>query len=140
MNAVEIEEAISELMDQPFDPKEFAYAFLTAFGNKKATIDKLKKGNTNSSDIDGGVLQRNNIHIAVCNEGAVTETLGSLKASPATAKGKCKFILATDGEQLEAEDMNSGDTIACDNSDFPNKFAFFLALAGITTIKKIKNR
>ena len=138
MNAVEIEEAISELAEQPFDAGGFPFAFLEAFGNKKATIDRLKKGDTNSSDIDGGVLQRNNIHIAICAEGAVTDTLKALKASPATAKGRAKFILATDGVELEAEDLNSGETIACPFKEFPNKFAFFLPLAGIATVKQIK--
>ena len=138
MNAVEIEEAVSELAEQPFDPNIFPFAFLEAFGNKKATIDRLKRGNTNSSDIDGGILQRNNIHIAVCDKGAVTETLGQLKASPSTAKGKAKFVLATDGELFEGEDLNSGETIACAYADFPNKFAFFLTLAGISAIKQIK--
>ena len=35
MNAVEIEEAVSTLADQPFDPAEFPFAFLRAFGNKE---------------------------------------------------------------------------------------------------------
>lgn len=34
MNAVEIEEAISLLADQPFESAAFPYAFLEAFGNK----------------------------------------------------------------------------------------------------------
>ena len=38
MNAVEIEQAVSELAEQPFDPVEFPYAFLMAFGNKDTTI------------------------------------------------------------------------------------------------------
>ena len=38
MNAVEIEEAISALAEQPFDPAEFPYAFLQAFSNKDTTI------------------------------------------------------------------------------------------------------
>jgi hypothetical protein len=33
LNAVEIEEAISQLVDQTFDPENFPYAFLEAFGN-----------------------------------------------------------------------------------------------------------
>jgi len=37
LNAVEIEEAISKLAEQPFDPMEFPYAFLEAFGNKTTT-------------------------------------------------------------------------------------------------------
>ena len=43
MNAVEIEEAVSNLAEEPFDPAGFPFAFLEAFGNKKATIDKLRK-------------------------------------------------------------------------------------------------
>ena len=38
MNAVEIEEAISALAEEPFDPVEFPYQFLVAFGNKETTI------------------------------------------------------------------------------------------------------
>ena len=40
------------------------------------------------------VVQRNNIHIAVCNVGGVGNTFKALRASPATTKAKAKFILA----------------------------------------------
>ena len=78
MNAVEIEEAISDLAIKPFDKEEFPYQFLAAFGNKDITIKRLRTGNNNSSDIPGGVLQRNNIHLAVCDTGDVSETLTAL--------------------------------------------------------------
>ena len=55
MNAVEIEEAITLLADQPFDPESFPFAFLEAFGNKATTIKRLKSGASNASDIEGGV-------------------------------------------------------------------------------------
>jgi hypothetical protein len=64
VNAVEIEEAISTLAEQPFDAAEFPFAFLQAFGNKDTTIKRLRAGASNKSDL-GGVLQTNNIHIAV---------------------------------------------------------------------------
>ncbi len=139
MNAVEIEEAISLLAEQGFDSDNFPYAFLEAFGNKPATIKRLKSGNTNSSDIEGGVLQRNNIHIAVCSEGTVSETLTRLKESPATIKGKAKFVVATDGVDFEAEDLTSDDPpVVCRFKEFPDHFGFFLSLAGITTVKQIR--
>ncbi|OEJ66578.1 class I SAM-dependent DNA methyltransferase [Magnetovibrio blakemorei] len=137
MNAVEIEEAISQLAEQPFDPAGFPFAFLEAFGNKETTLKKLRAGASNKSDV-GGVLQTSNIHIKVCAEGQVTQTLSALKASPASTKAKAKFILATDGVALEAEDMASGETIACDYPDFPNHFGFFLSLAGISTVQQIR--
>ncbi len=138
MNAVEIEEAISTLAEQPFEPQEFPFAFLEAFGNKKTTIKRLRAGSSNKSDL-GGVLQTNNIHIKVCAEGEVSKTITALRESHATAKAKAKFILATDGETLEAEDLVS-DTppIACEYKDFPDHFGFFLPLAGITTVKQIR--
>ncbi|MGX1307076.1 hypothetical protein AB7M35_001796 [Amorphus suaedae] len=138
MNAVEIEKAISDLAEQPFDAEEFPYLFLQAFGNKETTLKRLRKGESNKSDV-GGVLQTNNIHIAAAAPGEVTETLGRLKASPATARAKAKFILATDGDIFEAEDLASGETVACAYADFPNHFGLFLPLAGITTVKQIRD-
>ncbi|MCA8275041.1 lactate dehydrogenase [Burkholderia sp. AU30280] len=139
MNAVEIEAAVSDLAEAPFDPEDFPYAFLAAFGNKDTTIARLRKGDTNKSDVPGGVLQRNNIHLATCSPGQVNATLNALRASLETAKGKVKFILATDGDTLEAEEMASGETIACEYAKFAGHFGFFLPLAGISTIKEIKD-
>lgn len=138
MNAVEIEQAISELAEQPFDTAEFAFQFLIAFGNPETTIRRLRAGNNNKSDIPNGVLQRTNIHIATCGVGEVNSTLAALKASPETTKAKAKFILATDGDEFQAEDLNSGETIACDYAKFANHFGFFLPLAGISTVKQIR--
>jgi hypothetical protein len=137
VNAVEIEEAVSNLAEQPFDAQEFPYSFLEAFGNKATTIKRLRTGASNKSDLDG-VLQTSNIHIKVCEPGAVTDTLVALKESPATKKARAKFVLATDGEWLEAEDLNSGETVACDYADFHEHFGFFLPLAGISTVQQIR--
>jgi hypothetical protein len=136
LNAVEIEQAITDLAEQPFDAANFPYAFLEAFGNKETTIKRLRSGASNKSDL-GGVLQTNNIHIATCDRGNVAETLTALKASPATGKAKARFVLATDGVDFEAEDLTSGDTVACAYTDFPDHFGFFLPLAGITTVRQI---
>ena len=138
MNAVEIEEAVSRLAEAPFDAEAFPYAFLEAFGNKETTLKRLKSGNTNQSDLAGAVLQRNNIHLKVCSEGEVTAGLAALRQSAATARQKAKFILATDGKSFEAENLVDGETVACDYADFENHFGFFLPLAGITTVKQIR--
>ncbi len=141
VNAVEIEEAVSALTEAPFDAAEFPFAFLAAFGNKDATLRKLRSAKasetTNKSDV-GGVLQRNNIHLAVAPAGAVSATLATLRESPATAKHKARFILATDGATVEAEHLDSGEPLACAWADLPNHFGFFLPLAGITTVRQIR--
>ena len=137
MNAVEIEEAISALAEQPFDAAEFPYAFLLAFGNPQTTVKRLRAGSTNKSDV-GGVLQAKNIHIKTCAEGEATATLTALRESPATTRAKVKFILATDGIEFQAEDLSSGEAVICPFADFPNHFGFFLPLAGITTVRAIR--
>ena len=139
MNAVEIEAALSDLALEPFDADEFPYQFLAAFGNKDVTLKRLRTGNNNASDLQGGVLLRNNIHLASCALGRVGETLQALRSSPATTKAKAKFILATDGQTLEAEELITGETVTSEYVDFPNHFGFFLPLAGISTIKEIKD-
>jgi hypothetical protein len=138
MNAVEIEEAVSELVNQPFDRAEFPYEFLKAFDNKDATIKKLRAGASNLSDIAGAVLQRNNIHIATCDAGKVDETLRALRESPKTATAKAKFVLVTDGDTIQAEDMATGEVVVCAYSQLPDRFGFFLSLAGISTVKQIR--
>jgi hypothetical protein len=138
MNAVEIEEAVSGLAEAPFNPAAFPYAFLEAFGNKETTLQRLKSGNTNQSDLAGGVLQRSNIHLKVCPEGEVTATLAALRQSAATVRHKAKFILATDGKSFEAENFADGETVTCAYAHFHDHFGFFLPLAGITTVKQIR--
>lgn len=141
MNAVEIEEAVTELAGQAFDPEEFPYAFLRAFGNKETTIKRLRSGATNKSDISApwhGVLQTNHIHIAVCPKDDVPKALIALRESPATTKAKARFVLATDGAAIGAEDLTSGEIVNCAYEDMPNHFGFFLALAGISTVQQIR--
>lgn len=79
MNAVEIESAISELALQPFDMAEFPFAFLAAFGSKDTALKRLRAGNNNAPDVSGGVLLRNNIHLAACESGTVGEALKTLR-------------------------------------------------------------
>ncbi len=58
MNTVEIEEEVSNLVADTFDPETFPFKFLEAFGNKPTTIQKLEKGDSNQSDL-GDIFQRN---------------------------------------------------------------------------------
>jgi len=81
LNAVEIEEAISQLADQPFDAANFSYAFLEAFGNEETTIKRLRGGASNKSDL-GGVLQTDSIQFLI-----VTVTIGYARTHVQTDPG-----------------------------------------------------
>lgn len=141
MNAVEIEEAIYELAQAPFDPAEFPFQFLAAFGNNEVTLKRLRKvgsGGTNLSDVPGAILQRNHIHLAVCEQGQVRETFEALKASAKNSTYRIKLILATDGESFEAEYLATGEPLACAYAELAEQFGYFLPFAGITTVQEIK--
>ncbi len=135
MNAVEIEAAVSDLASAEFDDIEFHFSFLRAFGNKETTINLLRKGGKNASDC-GGVLQVNNVHIAVA-DGNVSSKLAELRSSPKTKSKKAKFIVATNGQDFEAENVLSGDGISCTLADLPDYFSFFLPLAGISAERQL---
>ena len=51
------------------------------------TIKRLRAGASNKSDL-GGVLQTNNIHIAISPPGEVTKTLAALKGKPGHGEGE----------------------------------------------------
>ncbi|MHC9011898.1 class I SAM-dependent DNA methyltransferase [Stenotrophomonas rhizophila] len=141
MNAVEIEEAIYELAQAPFDSAEFPFQFLAAFGNNEVTLKRLRKvgsGGTNLSDVPGAILQRNHIHLAVCEPGKVRETFEALKASAKNSTYRIKLVLATDGESLEAEYLVTGEPLACPYAELAEHFGYFLPFAGITTVQEIK--
>ncbi|MEM6623091.1 MAG: DNA methyltransferase [Pseudomonadota bacterium] len=138
MNAVEIEQAISDLADLPYDAAGFPYAFLECFDNSETRSKKLRKGTSNKSDV-GGVLQAGSIHLKTCEPGTVPETLAALKDSKATQtkRNKVRFVLSTDGQHVEAEDLQTGDVIACDYADLPNYFVFFWPIAGLSKTKQL---
>ncbi len=56
----------------------------------------------------------------------------------ATTRYRAKFILATVGQDFEAENVIDEETIACSYPAFADHFGFFLPLAGITTVKQIR--
>lgn len=146
MNAVEIEQAVSELAAAEFDAQDFPFAFLETFGNKATTIKRLRSGSSNSSDLKNAenvmqaVLQRNNIQIATCASGCADATLKTLRDSASITKAKAKYILATDDDMLVAEELANSDGITSKYTDVTSHFGFFLPLAGASTVKQIKER
>jgi hypothetical protein len=93
-----------ELARAPFDPNEFPFAFLAAFGNKETTVKRLRSGSSNASDVEGGVLQRNNIQYRGLRRSRPgRQNARRVAQEPKAAAAKAKFVLTTDGVKLEAE-------------------------------------
>jgi hypothetical protein len=139
MNAVEIEQAISDLALQPFDAAGVPLRLpgrLRQQGHHAQAPAHGQQQRLGCARWRASAQQHPHRRLPARPRGRHPQRLA---ASPATAKAKAKFILATDGQTLEAEELASGETIACAYPDFPNHFGFFLPLAGISTIKEIKD-
>lgn len=107
-------------------PQSSLFSSWKPLETRKRRSNGSARENLTNRDV-GDVLQTNNIHIATCKPGDVTKTLAALKAIRATARAKARFVLATDGEMFEAEDLTTDDApVSSSYSDFPNDFGFFL--------------
>lgn len=109
MNAIKIEEAISPFAEQSFEAQKYPYAFLVSFENKAEKLKRFWCSASNRPDL-GCIPQAQNIHIAVSHQGDIT---APYTVSPLTAEATAKFVLATDGNELETGDLNIVETIAC---------------------------
>ena len=97
MYIADIEEAVSRLGAAPFDPTSFPFDFIAAYDAPPATVTRIRNGSQNASDVPGGVLWRQKLHLLVCERGQVENALDRLQASRATASQRVQFIAATDG-------------------------------------------
>lgn len=145
MKTTEIADAVQQLVDAPFEKETFPFQFLQAFGADDVTIKRLRSGNSNKSDIDGAVLPggktKLKVHILSTDPGEVDQAMDRLRESDATEKHKARFLLATDGQTLQAIDLKGGadDVLACTFAEFADRFAFFFPMVGISLTDEIKD-
>ena len=129
-----------EKMTDSFEVQEFPYKFLDACGKLEPTIRRLRNGDANESDIDGGVLQRSHIHIKACEKGKLLEAMEALRSSSATKKrsNKVKFLLACDGQNviLDIRDDRKTPTLEFAYHEFPDYMQYLRPLAGLSPVKK----
>ena len=135
MNAVEIEEAVSALVAEPFT-RQSSHTSSLRRSASRTPPSKSSGWSVEHIRCSGAVLLRSNVHLIVTDAGKTTERLHALKASQKTAKGKAKFILATDGE-LRGRGPDQRRDRRLRLHRLPDHFGFFLPLAGITTVRQI---
>lgn len=135
MYIADIEEAVSRIAAAPFNPESFPFDFIAAYDAPPATVTRIRNGTQNASDLDGGVLWRQKLHMLVCARGEVEAALDRLVASRATTGQRVQFLVATDGNELAARDLKADDAIFCAFDEVGDRFGFFLPLAGYSRYK-----
>lgn len=131
----DIEEAVSRIAAEPFNAETFPYDFIAAYDAPPATVTRIRNGSQNATDLDGGLLWRQKLHMLVCAPGQVEASVQQLIASRATERQKAQFLLATDGIEVAARDLRADDATFFPFEEFGNHFGFFLPLAGYSRYK-----
>lgn len=131
MNIAEIETALRELVEQPFDPAEFAFEFLRIYDAPKSTVTKLQQGQDADLLQGGDVLWKKKLWFRVAPKGKAARTVDAMVADPAAVKQAPRFLLATDGHEVYARDATVDRTLDVEFSKLNDSFDFFLPLAGI---------
>ncbi len=135
MNPTEIADALEEIASRPFDGGEFAFAFAAAMGSPQATVSKLRSGTINKSKVPGAVLMNRKFYAMVTEPGAVDQGLSMIRSDKKTTTHKPAILLATDGVDLSAEHVASGDSLHIKFADLHHHFGFFLPAAGMSRYK-----
>ena len=129
-NIEQIEYSVKELATLK-GSSEFAFAFLRAFGEPETTITRLKQGDYNSAKYAGEILLKRKIFFKIASDKDCYVEIDELKNDKHIRKNKPRFIIVTDWVDLLAIDTARDDTLSCKFEELPDKFVFFLPLAGM---------
>jgi hypothetical protein len=117
-----------------FNPQEFIYDLLLAYGILKTSVIRLKKGDFNLSKIDGEVLYKGKVFFSTANTDLHLK-VDELATQERILKQKPRFIILTDFKILVAKDLKTKANIDIPITDLPNYYDFFLPLSGAEVYK-----
>lgn len=132
MNIAEIESSLKDLVDKPFEPAEFPFAFLAAYDAPKATITKLRQ----ASSVDligerGEVYWKKKLLYRSAKPGTAGRTIEVMASAWAGKKDAPRILLCVDGRDALALDSKTGALLDTEYCRLNDAFDFFLPLAGI---------
>ena len=139
MNISEIAGNVAQLMGNPPERDEFIYEFLLAYNTPKATISRLKSGQSNLTKDPGEILLKKKMWFRQLethelhgkNAGELLSAIEEMKFSKKAKTNDPRFLMVTDFEQILAVDRKTGDTLDIPFRSLENHFDFFLYLAGM---------
>lgn len=131
MNPKEIEDAVRDLVAQPFDPATFPFDLITLHNASPVTVARLRSGTTNKAREPGDVLWPKYLFFRPVEPGADPRAAGAaLVADPLTKRHKPRFILVTDGREIQMRDLKLDETETVEFEKLHEKAPFLWPLAG----------
>jgi len=130
MNIEKLEESVRSLVTK-LDEGSFIYDLLLAYGQPKASITRLKKGDYNRSANNGEVVWKKKLAFKHETTDDLHEAVDKLQNDVAVTKHQPRFIVVTDFETLLAVDTKTDDSLETPIVDLANHFDFFLPWSGL---------
>lgn len=138
MNIAEIESSLRELVEGPFDAKEFAYRFLEIYDAPKATVAKLRSAANDDLLSRGETLWKKKLFFRAADEGGVAVAIEAMTKVQFSKKDVPRFLLATDGVEAIARDTKTDRTVDLPFGRLNDAFDFFLPLAGVERYEDVQ--
>jgi hypothetical protein len=129
MTVVEIENNL-QLLVSSFDPENFIFDLMLAYGTPKSTIKRLQGSDHDKLGSNGELVVRKKLFFKVAANELYT-AIDELKSSKDVLKHSPRFIIVTDYETLLAYDMKTEDSLDIEILNITNHYDFFLPLAGM---------
>ncbi len=130
MNLDKIETKLIKITSK-INKDSFIYDFLLAYGQPKASINRLKKGDYNKSKNNGEIIWAKKIYFkAVLKNEDVHDVIDEISKSDVIEKQKIRFIIVTDFRTFLSKDIKTGDTLDIEITILDKSLNFFLPLMG----------
>lgn len=116
----------------------FIYDFLLAYGQPKASINRLKKGDYNKSKNNGEIIWSKKIYFkTVLKNEDVHDVIDEISKSDVIEKQKIRFIIVTDFKTFLSKDVKTSDTLDIEIAELSKNSDFFLPLAGLEKVNTL---
>ncbi|MCK4442399.1 MAG: class I SAM-dependent DNA methyltransferase, partial [Sulfurovaceae bacterium] len=129
MTLIQIEKNIKKLVSE-LNKESFVFDFLLAYGEPKATITRLKKGNLNQLNTKGELTHRKKLFFKIVTK-HLHSIIDDLKEEFEAQKNRPRFIIVTDFNTFLAYDTKTKDSLDIEFDTLTKNYDFFLPLAGM---------
>lgn len=129
MTITQIEKNLEDLLSN-FKKESFIFDLLLAFGEPRATISRLQKGELNQLEAKGELHHRKKILFKEATEN-LHLVIDTLRKETDKQKQQPRFIVVTNYQTLLSYDTKTTNTLDIDIKDLIKHFDFFLPLAGM---------
>jgi len=129
MNTTQLYKALQKLVD-PVSPKDFVYDLLSAYGEPKSNITKLKNGTMNKSNVEGQIIRAKKILFQPADSDSLFTKMEALRNDQRCMRHKPRFFVVTDYKSLLAYDTKVDDTLDIRLDELPKNMEFFMPWSG----------